>query len=50
MSDFNACDLAKTAWAFAKADQLHAQLFMALARVAEWQMDGVNTQDLANTT
>ena len=42
-------DLAKTAWAFAKAGQSDALLFRALARVEERCMSKLNAQNLANT-
>ena len=41
--------LANTVWAITKAGQSDAQLFMALAKVAERSVSNFNTQDLANT-
>ena len=49
MGDFNAQDLANTAWAFATAGQSDAQLFTALAREAEWHVRDFKAQNLANT-
>ena len=42
-------DLANTAWAFATANQPDAQVFVALARTAEWRLGDFNAQELANT-
>ena len=47
--EFNAKDLANTAWAFAKAGQPDAPLFMALARMAERRVVEFNGQALVNT-
>ena len=41
--------LANTAWAFATVSQQDAQLFAALARVAELRLGDFKVQDLANT-
>ena len=49
VGDFNAQNLANTAWAFATAGQSDAQLFMVFARMAEQRMGDFNTQGLANT-
>ena len=49
MGDDKAQGLANTAWAFATAGQLDAQLFMALARMAERRVGEFNAQNLANT-
>ena len=49
MGDFNAQGLANTAWAFATAGQPDAQLFMALASVAERRVHDFEEQSLANT-
>ena len=49
LGDFNVQELANTAWAFATANQPHAQLFVALARTAERRLGDFNVQDLANT-
>ena len=49
MGDFKAQELSNAAWAFAKVALLDAQLFMALARVAERHMDDFKVQGLANT-
>ena len=49
VGDFNAQELANTAWAFAKAGQPDAQLFMALARAAERRVGDFNAKHLANT-
>ena len=48
VGDFNAQNLANTAWAFAKLGQLDAQLFTALAREAERRVGDFNAQNLAN--
>ena len=42
--DFNMQELANTAWAFATASQLHAQLFAVLARTAELGLRDLNVQ------
>ena len=42
MSEFNAQDIANTAWAFAKLDHLDEKLFAALAREAELRMSEFN--------
>ena len=47
--DFNAQELAITAWVFAAVGQLDALVFTALTRVAERCMGDFNAQDLANT-
>ena len=49
MGDFNAQGLANTAWAFATAGQLDAQLFMALARAAECCVSNFESQSLLMT-
>ena len=49
MGEFNMQDLANIAWAFAKAGQPDAQLFMALARMAARCVGEFNAQGLANT-
>ena len=49
MGDFNAQDLANTAWAFATAGQSEAQLFSALAMSAEQRLGDFNARVLANT-
>ena len=41
-------ELANTAWAFAAAGKSDAQLFAALARVAELRVSNFNMQELAN--
>ena len=47
--EFNAQDLANTAWAFATVDLLHELLFAALARAAELMWGGeFKAQDPAN--
>ena len=38
LDKFNEQALTNTAWAFARAAQLDAQLFTVLARVAEWRV------------
>ena len=48
MSEFNAQDLANTAWAFATAEQSDASLFRALARAAEQHRGDLRPQVLAN--
>ena len=47
--EFNAQDLANTAWAFATVGQQDEQLFKALARMAQWRLGEFNAQDFANT-
>ena len=49
LATFNAQDLAKTAWAFAKAARSDELLFVALARKAQQLLATFNAQDLANT-
>ena len=49
MGSFKTQELANTAWAFAQASELDTQLFMVLAKVAEWRVGSFNTQGLANT-
>ena len=49
MGEFNAQELANTAWAFATAGEEDASLFAALATAAEHHMDDFNAQELANT-
>ena len=49
LDQFNAQNLANTAWAFATAGQQDGQLFKALARMAEWRLDKFSAQNLANT-
>lgn len=51
MGDFNALNLANTAWAFAKVarvDQSDAQLFMILGSVVKWRVYDFSEQNLAN--
>ena len=43
-------DLTTTAWAHAALRQAGAQLFMALAREAEWHLGNFKPKELANTT
>jgi hypothetical protein len=49
VGEFNAQDLANTAWAFAKACHEDALLFAALARASARRLDDFNPQDLVNT-
>ena len=51
LDQFNAQELANTAWAlaFASVGQQDEQLFKALAQVAVPRLDQFNAQDLANT-
>ena len=42
MTFFKTSDVAKTAWAFAKAGRSDAELFMALARQSEGQISNFN--------
>ena len=48
MSDFNAQDLANTAWAFATVGQLDAKLFSMLVSASEQQVGDFSAQELAN--
>jgi len=48
LDQFNAQELANTAWAFATVGQQDEQLFQALARMAERRLDEFNAQELAN--
>ena len=48
LDQFNAQDLANTAWAFATVGQQDEQLFKALAKMAERHLDQFNAQGLAN--
>ena len=47
--NFNAQDLANTAWAFAAMNRPDEKPFTALARAAELRVSEFNAQDLANT-
>ena len=47
--DFNAQDLANSAWAFAKASFPNAELFAVLAKAAGRRLEDFNAQNLANT-
>ena len=49
LGEFNAQELANTAWAYAKADQRDEALFAALARAAKPRLGEFNAQALANT-
>ena len=49
LDDFEEQGLVNTAWAFATASQQDAQLFAALARVAELRLVDFKVQDLAST-
>ena len=49
VGDFSAQGLANTAWAYAKAEQSDALLFVVLAMVAERRGGDFNAQELANT-
>ena len=49
LGELNAQELAKKAWAFARADQPNVLLFAALPWVAEWRLGEFNAQDIANT-
>ena len=48
MGDFNAQELANTAWGFAAVGQSDALLFTVLARVAERRLGEFNAQNLTN--
>ena len=48
LSEFNAQELANTAWAFATARDREEKLFAALARAAERRLSELNPQDHAN--
>lgn len=48
LHDCNAQELANSAWAFAKAGYLDANLFSSLARVVESRANDFNAQELAN--
>ena len=50
LHDFKLQNIANTAWAFATVSHPDAQLFTALARVAEPRMGDFEPQGLANTT
>ena len=49
MSEFNAQNIANTAWAFAKLGQLDEKLFAALAREAALRVSEFKAQNIANT-
>ena len=49
LDQFNAQNLANTAWAFARVGQQDEQLFKAFSRMAERRMDRFSAQILANT-
>ena len=48
LDEFNAQELANTAWAFATVGQEDEQLFKALAEMAEQRLDDFNAQGLTN--
>ena len=48
LDQFNAQELANTAWAFATAGQQDEQLFKALAKMAGRRLDQFNAQEVAN--
>ncbi len=48
LKEFNAQDLANTAWAFATLSRPDEMLFMPLALEAERRLNELNTQELAN--
>ena len=48
LDQFNAQELANTAWAFATVGQQGEQLFKVLAKMAEQRLDQFKAQDLAN--
>ena len=48
LSDFNALDVANTAWASATVDYRDEQFFAVLARAAERRLSEINAQDVAN--
>merc|ERR1712151_1433782 len=48
IGDFNAQNLANTAWAFATAGFPHAELFAVLAKAAERRIGDFNAQGLAD--
>ena len=49
VSEFNAQNLANTAWAFATVNRPDDKLFIALARAAAQRGSEFNAQELANT-
>ena len=49
LREFNAQNLANTAWAFATLKLLDEKLFTVLASQAEQQLSELNAQELANT-
>ena len=49
LDQFNAQNLANTAWAFATVNRPDDKLFTALARAAERRVNGFKPQELANT-
>ena len=49
VGEFNAQELANTAWAFVTASQWNVPLFVALARAAERRVGEFNAQNLTNT-
>ena len=48
LDQFNAQDLANTAWAFATVGQRDEQLFKSLAKMEERRLDQFNARQLAN--
>ena len=48
LDEFNAQNLANTAWAFATVGHQDEQLFKALTKMAERRLDEFNAQELAN--
>ena len=49
-SEFNEQNLARAAWAFAKAGQSDASLLFALAEVVKLKLGEFNAQEITNTT
>ena len=49
VSEFNAQDVANTAWALATVDQSDEKLFTELARAVERWVSEFKTQNIANT-
>ena len=48
VAEFNAQELANTAWAFATATHRDDKLFAAVAKVADRRLSEFNAQELAN--
>ena len=49
VEDFNAQNIANTAWAFATAEQSYEKLFITLAQATTRKVEDFNAQGISNT-